>query len=246
MILDLIPESARATGLGVLMKGAGKLTRFIPIPQPTLLVGPGRQRTPGRGGGGFRPRQAVDRHRRHHRQARPAAGPVRRAHGRRRQVRGLRRDHTRCADTADRARHRLLYPARLRRHHRFRRRLVDGFGQGHRHGHCQPQTTAQPGGLSEGAAHAGADLRRAHHRRHRLGSDGRGRDCRPRAGEQGGHRRSAPGAQDGRARPGPDDRPAAAHHRCHRHRRTDACGRGLCRSMEHQATATAWRWPRWA
>lgn len=41
MILDLIPESARATGLGVLMKGAGKLTRFIPIPQPTLLVGPG-------------------------------------------------------------------------------------------------------------------------------------------------------------------------------------------------------------
>lgn len=44
MILDLIPESARAAGLGALMKGAGKVTRFIPIPQPTLLVGPGAVR----------------------------------------------------------------------------------------------------------------------------------------------------------------------------------------------------------
>ncbi len=41
MILDLIPEAARTAGLGALMKGAGKVTRFIPIPQPTLLVGPG-------------------------------------------------------------------------------------------------------------------------------------------------------------------------------------------------------------
>ncbi|WP_374660815.1 iron-containing alcohol dehydrogenase [Inhella sp.] len=41
MILDLIPEAARAAGLGALMKGAGKVTRYIPIPQPTLLVGPG-------------------------------------------------------------------------------------------------------------------------------------------------------------------------------------------------------------
>ncbi len=41
MILDFIPESTRAAGLGVLMKGAGKVTRYIPIPQPTLLVGPG-------------------------------------------------------------------------------------------------------------------------------------------------------------------------------------------------------------
>ena len=38
MILDLIPDSARALGLGALMKGAGKVTRYIPIPQPTLLV----------------------------------------------------------------------------------------------------------------------------------------------------------------------------------------------------------------
>ena len=41
MILDLIPESTRAAGLGALFKGAGKVTRYIPIPQPTLLVGPG-------------------------------------------------------------------------------------------------------------------------------------------------------------------------------------------------------------
>lgn len=41
MILDLIPEATRAAGLGALMKGAGKVTRYIPIPQPTLLVGPG-------------------------------------------------------------------------------------------------------------------------------------------------------------------------------------------------------------
>jgi alcohol dehydrogenase class IV len=41
VILNLIPDSARAAGLGALMKGAGKVTRYIPIPQPTLLVGPG-------------------------------------------------------------------------------------------------------------------------------------------------------------------------------------------------------------
>ncbi len=45
MILDfipnLIPKATQTAGLEVLMKGAGKLTRYIPIPQPTLLVGPG-------------------------------------------------------------------------------------------------------------------------------------------------------------------------------------------------------------
>ena len=45
MILDfipnLIPKSTQAAGLEVLMKGAGKFTRYIPIPQPTLMVGPG-------------------------------------------------------------------------------------------------------------------------------------------------------------------------------------------------------------
>jgi alcohol dehydrogenase len=41
VILDFIPSSTRAAGLEALMKGAGKVTRYIPIPQPTLMVGPG-------------------------------------------------------------------------------------------------------------------------------------------------------------------------------------------------------------
>jgi alcohol dehydrogenase len=41
VILDFIPQSTQAAGLEALMKGAGKFTRFIPIPQPTLMVGPG-------------------------------------------------------------------------------------------------------------------------------------------------------------------------------------------------------------
>lgn len=53
MILDLIPESTRAAGLGALMKGAGRLTRFIPIPQPTLLVGPGSSGRLGQAIAGF-------------------------------------------------------------------------------------------------------------------------------------------------------------------------------------------------
>jgi alcohol dehydrogenase len=53
VILDLIPETTRAAGLGALMKGAGKLTRFIPIPQPTLLVGPGSSGRLGQAVAGF-------------------------------------------------------------------------------------------------------------------------------------------------------------------------------------------------
>jgi alcohol dehydrogenase len=41
VILDFIPQSTQAVGLEALMKGAGKFTRYIPIPQPTLMVGPG-------------------------------------------------------------------------------------------------------------------------------------------------------------------------------------------------------------
>lgn len=51
--LDLIPEGTRAAGLSVLMKGAGKVTRFLPIPQPTLLVGPGASRRLGQALTGF-------------------------------------------------------------------------------------------------------------------------------------------------------------------------------------------------
>lgn len=59
MILDLIPESARAAGLEALMKGAGKVTRFIPIPQPTLLVGPGSSRRLGQAIAGFGHRKVL-------------------------------------------------------------------------------------------------------------------------------------------------------------------------------------------
>lgn len=52
-MLDFIPESTRATGLGVLMKGAGMVTRFLPIPQPTLLVGPGSSGRLGQSIAGF-------------------------------------------------------------------------------------------------------------------------------------------------------------------------------------------------
>jgi alcohol dehydrogenase len=53
MNLDLIPESTRAAGLGALMKGAGMVTRFLPIPQPTLLVGPGASGRLGQAVAGF-------------------------------------------------------------------------------------------------------------------------------------------------------------------------------------------------
>ncbi|NTV86673.1 MAG: iron-containing alcohol dehydrogenase [Burkholderiaceae bacterium] len=46
-------DSVRANGLGALMKGAGLVTRFIPIPQPTLLVGPGSSGRLGQAIAGF-------------------------------------------------------------------------------------------------------------------------------------------------------------------------------------------------
>ena len=53
MNLDFIPPSARAAGLGALMKGAGVAVRFLPIPQPTLLVGPGSSARLGQAIAGF-------------------------------------------------------------------------------------------------------------------------------------------------------------------------------------------------
>lgn len=53
MNFDFIPASTRAAGLGALMKGAGKLLRFVPIPQPTLLVGPGSSGRLGQAVAGF-------------------------------------------------------------------------------------------------------------------------------------------------------------------------------------------------
>lgn len=53
VILDMIPESTRARGLSAVMKGAGMVTRFLPIPQPTLLVGPGSSGRLGQAIAGF-------------------------------------------------------------------------------------------------------------------------------------------------------------------------------------------------
>ena len=41
MISDLLSESFRTQALSVAKRGAGKAVRFLPIPQPTILVGPG-------------------------------------------------------------------------------------------------------------------------------------------------------------------------------------------------------------
>jgi len=57
--LDFIPAPTRAAGLGALMKGAGKLIRFIPIPQPTLLVGPGSSGRLGQAVAGFGHRKVL-------------------------------------------------------------------------------------------------------------------------------------------------------------------------------------------
>ena len=53
MISESMRNTLRATGLGALMKGAGLVTRFIPIPQPTLLVGPGSSGRLGQAIAGF-------------------------------------------------------------------------------------------------------------------------------------------------------------------------------------------------
>lgn len=53
----MLTESQRnalfATGLGAIMRGAGMVTRFLPIPQPTLLVGPGSSARLGQAIAGF-------------------------------------------------------------------------------------------------------------------------------------------------------------------------------------------------
>jgi alcohol dehydrogenase class IV len=46
-------DTLRATGLGAVMRGVGMVTRFIPIPQPTLLVGPGSSGRLGQAVAGF-------------------------------------------------------------------------------------------------------------------------------------------------------------------------------------------------
>jgi alcohol dehydrogenase class IV len=49
----LLSESFRTTALSAAMRGAGKAVRFLPIPQPTILVGPGSSRRLGQTIAGF-------------------------------------------------------------------------------------------------------------------------------------------------------------------------------------------------
>lgn len=53
MISESMRNQFKATGLGALMRGAGLVTRCIPIPQPTLLVGPGASGRLGQAIAGF-------------------------------------------------------------------------------------------------------------------------------------------------------------------------------------------------
>ena len=53
MAPELTIDSIRSTGLGALMRGVGLAVRFLPIPQPTLLVGPGSSARLGQAIAGF-------------------------------------------------------------------------------------------------------------------------------------------------------------------------------------------------
>ncbi|HLA35710.1 MAG TPA: iron-containing alcohol dehydrogenase [Rhodocyclaceae bacterium] len=53
MIPKHVIDTARSVGLSAVMRGAGKITRFLPIPQPTLLVGPGASARLGHAIAGF-------------------------------------------------------------------------------------------------------------------------------------------------------------------------------------------------
>ena len=53
MISNLIGDRARAVGLPAAKRAAGIVTRLLPIPQPTLMVGPGSSARLGQAVGGF-------------------------------------------------------------------------------------------------------------------------------------------------------------------------------------------------
>ena len=53
MIPNLIGDRARAVGLPAVKRAAGIVTRLLPIPQPTLMVGPGASARLGQAVGGF-------------------------------------------------------------------------------------------------------------------------------------------------------------------------------------------------
>ena len=59
MISNLIGDRARAVGLPAAKRAAGVVTRLLPIPQPTLMVGPGSSARLGQAVGGFGHRRVL-------------------------------------------------------------------------------------------------------------------------------------------------------------------------------------------
>ncbi len=59
MISSLIGDSARSVALPAVKRAAGMVTRVLPIPQPTLLVGPGSSARLGQAVGGFGHRRVL-------------------------------------------------------------------------------------------------------------------------------------------------------------------------------------------
>lgn len=53
MIPSIISDAVFARGMGAVMRGAGYVTRYLPLPQPTLLVGPGSSGRLGQAIAGF-------------------------------------------------------------------------------------------------------------------------------------------------------------------------------------------------
>jgi alcohol dehydrogenase len=164
------------------MKGAGKVTRFIPIPQPTLLVGPGSSA----GWGRPSPASAT---------ARSSSSPTA-SSSKLGLLNGLTDALTPAAPefvVFDEITPDAPIPLIERGIDFYREHDCDAivaFGGGSAMDASkaiarvdrQPRQVAAPAGrLPQGPAHAGEDLRRAHHRRHRLGGDRGGGDLRPRA-----------------------------------------------------------------
>ena len=53
MLPNFVSDTFRSVGLSSIMRGAGFFTRIMPIPQPTLLIGPGSSARLGHAIAGF-------------------------------------------------------------------------------------------------------------------------------------------------------------------------------------------------
>ncbi len=234
VILDFIPESTRAAGLGALMKGAGLVTRFIPIPQPTLLVGPGSSGRLGQAIAGFG-----------HAKILIVTDAIIAKLGLLKQLTD--------ALTAGGAQYVVFdeitpdapIPLIERGIDFYRRHDCDAivaFGGGSSMDASKAIAAAIATGkpLRDLAGYLKSGLRNPVRIYAVPTTAGTGSEVTvaaviadPETPVQAGDHRPAAGAEDGGAGPDADDRAAAAHHRGHRHRRADACRRVLRRPLDH-------------